>query len=139
MIVKDNSNIGHFTALKDDTALYKPVKEMSVSEGEAKDFPQIDRYRTGMRINAMMHCCHLRPSDLQDYLGLSCVQTVYRWLEGINLPSTDNLYALSCLFSVRTDDLLVGNRSPGQSQVSAMQELRLAFYYDHLHYGRLHA
>jgi len=42
----------------------------------------------------------MNPVDIQTYLGLSCVQTVYRWLDGTNIPSVDNLYALSSLLHV---------------------------------------
>ena len=70
--------------------------------------PVIDKKRTGEKIRFFMEREALNPSDIQMYLGLSCVQTVYRWLEGINIPSIDNLYALSCLFRVRMDDMIAG-------------------------------
>ena len=70
--------------------------------------PTIDKIKTGESIKALMKERNFTPNDIMEFLNLSCVQTVYRWLEGVNIPSIDNLYALSCLFRVRVDDLLVG-------------------------------
>lgn len=58
----------------------------------------------------MMNLSGKTPVDIQEYLGLSCVQTVYRWLEGINIPSVDNLYALSQMFNIPMDAMIGGNR-----------------------------
>lgn len=71
-------------------------------------YPTIDRKKTGARIREIMRLCRITPAEVQYYLGLTCVQTVYRWLEGVNLPSVDNLYAMSCLFGVTVDDMLAG-------------------------------
>ena len=46
----------------------------------------------------------------QKYMNLSCVQTVYHWLDGTSIPSIDNLYALSSLFKMPMDALVCGNR-----------------------------
>ncbi len=70
--------------------------------------PAIDKKKTGERIRFFMGKRSLSPVDIQAYLELSCVQTVYRWLDGTNIPSVDNLYALSCLFQVKMDDLVAG-------------------------------
>ena len=48
--------------------------------------------------------------DVQEYLGLGSVQSVYHWLSGRSVPSVDNLYALSELFRVPMDNLICGNR-----------------------------
>ena len=39
----------------------------------------------------------LNAADIQSCLGLSCIQSVYRWIKGVNIPSVDHLYALGCL------------------------------------------
>lgn len=69
-------------------------------------YPMINKRQTGKRIQFFMWCTGFKPTDIQDYLGLTCVQTVYRWLDGTNIPSIDNLYALSRLFGTRVDDML---------------------------------
>lgn len=70
--------------------------------------PTIDKVKTGKNIKELMNKKHITPNDVMEYLHLSCVQTVYRWFEGVNIPSIDNLYALSCLLRVSMDDLVVG-------------------------------
>ena len=52
----------------------------------------------------------LTVKDVQEYLGLACIQSVYHWLNGQSMPTIDNLYALSELFQVTVDDMLCGNR-----------------------------
>ncbi|MCD8370546.1 MAG: helix-turn-helix domain-containing protein [Clostridiales bacterium] len=68
-----------------------------------------DRERTGRKLQLYMEVSGIRPRDIQNYLSLSCVQTVYRWMRGINIPTIDNLYAMSRLFHVRMDDLVGSN------------------------------
>lgn len=68
--------------------------------------------------------------DVQQYLGLGSVQSVYHWLNGLSMPTVDNLYTLSYLFQVSVDDMLCGNRRRifiGENQV---QVRRLCAYYD---------
>lgn len=91
-------------------------------------YPIIDKKKTAMRINLFMFLNDLTPSDIQEYLGLTCVQTVYRWLEGINIPSIDNLYALSELFHVPIDTMISGNRQYCWSNSKEETVLRLLFY-----------
>jgi len=73
-------------------------------------FPTINKQKTAERLSTIMKACKKTPADIQNYLGLACVQTVYRWLEGVNLPSIDNLYALSQLFQIPVDSMIVGSR-----------------------------
>ncbi|MCD8082040.1 MAG: helix-turn-helix domain-containing protein [Clostridiales bacterium] len=68
----------------------------------------LDRRRTGRKLQLYMELSGIGPRDIQRYLSLSCVQTVYRWLSGTNVPTIDNLYAMSRLFHVRMDDLIDG-------------------------------
>lgn len=79
-------------------------------------FPVIDKKLTGCRLQFWMCVNGLTPKDIQQYLSLTCVQTVYRWLEGVNLPAIDNLYALSRLFHTRVDALIVGKENEGANR-----------------------
>lgn len=45
--------------------------------------PMIDKQGTAKRIKYFMELNCLKPVDIQTYLGLACVQTIYRWLEGM--------------------------------------------------------
>ncbi len=48
--------------------------------------------------------------DIQKLLGLSCPQPIYRWFKGFALPSLDNLYALSLLYEIHMEELVVSSR-----------------------------
>ena len=69
-------------------------------------FPVIDKKMTGKCLKKLMRQNGLTPKDIQRYLSLSCVQTVYRWFSGVNIPSIDNLYALSQLYGVEVDGMV---------------------------------
>ena len=63
----------------------------------------IDCMKTGKRIRDYMTMQNITAKDIQNALGLTCVQAVYHWLNGRSLPSLENLYALSDLFQVPMD------------------------------------
>lgn len=92
-------------------------------------YPVIDKKRTAEQINFFMRYNRIKPTDIQKYLGLTCVQTVYRWLDGTNIPSIDNLYALSQLFGVKVDDMLVGDRKIASHHVPYKKCSHLLMYY----------
>lgn len=98
----------------------------------AMQYPVIDKKRTAERINFFMRCNRIKPTDIQKYLGLACVQTVYRWLDGTNIPSIDNLYALSQLFGVMVDDMLAGNRKIISPYIPYKKYFHLLMYYDRM-------
>ena len=67
----------------------------------------IDMEKTGNNLRKYAYENGYSVKDIQQYLGLSCPQPVYRWFKGIILPSVDNLLRLSELFHVHMEDLLV--------------------------------
>lgn len=73
-------------------------------------FPVINKRKTGIHLRKIMDKHGITVKDVQEYLGLASVQSVYHWLNGISLPSVDNLYALSILFQLPMDSLVCGNR-----------------------------
>ncbi len=75
-------------------------------------FPLINKIETGVNLRRIMDMREITPKDVQEYLGLGCVQSVYRWLDGVNMPTIDNLYALSELLQVPIDEIVRGNRAP---------------------------
>ena len=70
-------------------------------------YPVIDKVKTGKQL---IKNKGYTIKDIQQYLSLSCIQTIYRWFDGINIPSVDNLYALSVLLQVPIDRLIIGNK-----------------------------
>ena len=64
-------------------------------------------HATGTHIKELMDAREVTVQDVQDAMGLASPQAVYRWLIGSNLPSVDNLYALSRFLEVSMEDVLV--------------------------------
>lgn len=85
-----------------------------------KQFPTIDKVKTGKQIRHLMDSLGLTVMDVQKYMGLATQQAVYHWLNGRSLPSIDNVYALSELFRVPIDKIICGNRGyqPEQRSIS---------------------
>lgn len=90
--------------------------------------PTIDKKATGLRLKELVKQHNLEAKDIQQYLSLGCVQTVYRWFEGVNMPTIDNLYALSGLFGISIDDMIVGNRPPLNTLENALFKERMLLY-----------
>jgi len=91
-------------------------------------YPIIDKKATGNRIKRIMDCQNISVKELKDYLGLSCVQSVYHWLDGTCLPTLDNLYAMSQLFGITVDAMLCGSRKFVVHEMDARNR-RLYEYY----------
>jgi len=72
-------------------------------------FPCIDIIATGTNIKNIRMANDLSVRDLQNYFGFDQPQAIYKWQWGECLPSIDNLYALSKLFHVPIDKILVGS------------------------------
>ena len=94
--------------------------------------PTIDMKATGIRLKRIMKMHGFSVKDVQQYLGLGSVQSVYHWLNGSSLPTIDNLYALSELFQLPVDELLCGNRKFIESDKKFLQRRQLHAYYDRL-------
>ena len=70
-------------------------------------YPVIDLRKTGQNIKHLREERSISVAALQEYLGLASQQAIYNWQRGICLPTVDHLCALSHLFSVSMDDILV--------------------------------
>lgn len=71
------------------------------------DYPILDIKATGERIKQLRISCGLRVEDISEYMGFESAQAVYKWQSGKSLPTVDNLFALSRLFGVSMEDILV--------------------------------
>lgn len=88
--------------------------------------PVIDSKKTGLRIKKLMKDLSFSVKDIKGFLCLGSVQSIYHWLSGQSMPTIDNLYALSALFGVTMDELVVGNR---EKIFDCRQRTRLLCYY----------
>lgn len=72
-----------------------------------KEFPVIDPVETGKNIVRLRKARGMTVRDMQSWFGFEEPRAIYKWQQGQTLPSVDNLYALSDLFDVPMEDILV--------------------------------
>ena len=80
-------------------------------------YPVIDMTETGENIKHLRVERSISVAALQEYLGLASQQAIYNWQRGTCLPTVAHLCALSHLFSVPMDNILISkgaeqNHSP---------------------------
>ena len=96
-------------------------------------FPTIDKRATGINLRKLMDEREIAVKDVQKFLVLGCVQSVYRWLDGVSMPTIDHLYALSELLQVSIDAIVCGNRKThvpvSTVKTDNSREKRLFAYY----------
>ena len=95
--------------------------------------PTIDMKATGIRLKRIMKMHGFSVKDVQQYLELGSVQSIYHWLNGNSLPTIDNLYALSELFQMPVDEMICGNRTPvikRSIKTQTDQDRRLYSYFE---------
>lgn len=73
--------------------------------------PGINKKASGLKLRRIMDAQGISVKEMQKYLGLGSVQSVYHWLNGISMPTVDNLYAMSELLQVSMDEMVCGNRT----------------------------
>ena len=82
------------------------------------NLPVIDMVRTGQNIARLRKQAGLSVRDLQDVFGFATPQAIYKWQQGVALPTIDNLVVLAAVLQVRLDDILVTDKA-AQVQISA--------------------
>ena len=90
--------------------------------------PVVNKRDTGVNLRRIMDERGFTVKDIQHYLKQGSVQSIYHWLNGISLPTVDNLYTLSYLFQVPVDDMLCGTR-PGIITSENQAKLRRLWVY----------
>ncbi len=69
--------------------------------------PVIDMVGTGKNIAQLRKQAGLTVRDLQDIFGFGTPQAIYKWQQGVAMPTIDNLVVLSAVFEVSIEDILV--------------------------------
>ena len=62
---------------------------------------------TGANIRAIRKQRGLSVKDLQDIFGFATPQAIYKWQQGVTLPTVDNLVVLASVFDVPMEKILV--------------------------------
>lgn len=91
-------------------------------------YPVIDMKRTGQNIKEIMQRRGMTVKNVQEFLELGAPQSIYHWLDGRNMPTIDNLYALSELFRLPVDAILKGNREFDYRMPKDMMDRRVILY-----------
>ena len=73
--------------------------------------PMIDMAKTGQNIVNLRKQAGMSVKDLQDAFGFGTPQAIYKWQQGLALPTIDNLVALAALLDVTIDDILVTDKT----------------------------
>ena len=116
-------NISLLNAYLSDTPVNRIAKQMGISSYELEarlqailkghtwlftaHCPEIDVQATGLNICSRLEAHEILKSELRLYLGYTSAEAIYRWPEGKNLPTLQNLYAISQILDVSINDLLV--------------------------------
>ena len=82
------------------------------------NLPVIDMVKTGQNIGRLRKQAGLSVRDLQVIFGFATPQAIYKWQQGVTLPTIDNLVVLAAVLQVRLDDILVTDTA-AQVQTSA--------------------
>ena len=69
--------------------------------------PVIDLARTGKNIQRIAQENGYSADRIKDMLGISDRSNVYKWFRGEVLPTVDNLLALSILFGVTINEMII--------------------------------
>ncbi|MGN0755122.1 MAG: helix-turn-helix domain-containing protein [Aristaeellaceae bacterium] len=69
--------------------------------------PTVNLTMTGANIRAIRKQRGLSVRDLQDIFGFATPQAIYKWQQGVTLPTVDNLVVLASIFGVPMEKILV--------------------------------
>ena len=69
--------------------------------------PTINMVATGMNITRLRKSAGLSVRDLADFFGFATPQAVYKWQNGVAMPTLDNLVVLAAIFNVTMDQIIV--------------------------------
>ena len=80
---------------------------MNINVVGAVRIPVIDLIKTGKNIKRIREASGISVRNIQNILGFTNPQAVYKWQNGECLPSIDNLVILAAVLGVTVDEILV--------------------------------
>ena len=80
---------------------------MNINAVGAVRIPVIDLIETGKNIKRIREASGISVRDIQNILGFTNPQAVYKWQNGECLPTIDNLVILAAVLGVTVDEILV--------------------------------
>ena len=73
------------------------------------DVPDVNLHNTGKILKNLRIKNNLSVRDLQEFFRFEYPNAIYDWEKGLKLPNMSNLIALSTLYEVSIDDILLSN------------------------------
>ena len=70
------------------------------------NIPSVNIVKTGQNIIKLRQGAGLTVRDLQKILGFTTPQAIYKWQQGLSLPTVDNLVVLATVFNVTVDEII---------------------------------
>ena len=83
-----------------------------------RNIPTIDMINTGQRIVRLRKAAGMSVKDLQMIFGFSTPQAIYKWQQGVAMPTIDNLIVLSVIFGVAIDDIIVIEKTDFSAKIA---------------------
>ena len=80
---------------------------MNVNVVGVVKIPIIDLVATGKNIKRIREASGISVRDIQDVLGFTNPQAIYKWQKGECLPTIDNLVILASVLGVTIDEILI--------------------------------
>ncbi|MBE5773561.1 MAG: helix-turn-helix transcriptional regulator [Clostridiales bacterium] len=71
------------------------------------NYPTINAVATGRNITRLRMQRGMSVRELQLAMGFATPQAIYKWQQGLSLPTVDNLVILSAILRVPIDSILV--------------------------------
>ncbi len=82
------------------------------------EYPTLDPEKIGRRIRKLRKQKHIKIREISEYMGFGSDQAVYKWQQGVSLPTVDNLFALSKLLDTTVDYILQGEQEEDEGASS---------------------
>ena len=73
------------------------------------DAPDVNLKNTGKILKKLRIKNNLSVRDLQEFFGFDYPNAIYDWEKGLKLPNMSNLIALSTLYEVSIDEILLSD------------------------------
>ena len=71
------------------------------------NIPTVNIKATGENIVKLRKAKGLSVKDIQEVCGFGTPQAIYKWQQGLALPTIDNLVLIAYLFEVTIDEIIV--------------------------------
>ena len=68
---------------------------------------QVDKKATGLKLYSLIERSRYTREDIAVFLELTSPRVIYDWVNGMKLPTVENLVNLAKLLNVHVEDILV--------------------------------